>query len=249
MGSANLTDAIKFDTFKTGLEKYVTLVNDQMDFYDKAVQTFFEQMSQVWMSEIAVKRYKPMSIMATGHSEAFGKSCNILLTDIYSVGKGWADGLSDSQEGSITIPAMPDLFPETKTEVVEWKTEDEYGAKGMNDKAALMILDNFKQACTDHEEAFNEVLNIDFGIKDSTNSITEELQQACKNLKITLDARVTNLEMYITKSIEDEVINLELGADLAKKLMEDKVLAEQAAQEALATETIQVTNTPAPTEQ
>ena len=243
MNSDNLTDAINFELFKSGMDSFVSQYCMSINELIKSSQIFFKEMKKYWASERATFRCNSMKEIIIREIEDSLTASSIFCYDIQSVAKDWAkalasDGLTGynqimdfdrNKDQDAILNFKGKYSQDTGSGVLDysldgddytWLIEDpEYGT-GMRKVKAQGVFDEYISTFSKHIELLDGLSSINFGLRDSSGTIEAEIKALTNRLKELNASRIEWLGIHFGYGCNKEVDNVMLGEDSAEKSME-----------------------------
>ena len=233
MNSDNLTDAINFELFKSGMDSFVSQYCESIDSLIKSAEVFFEDMGEAWASEWAENRCTSFKGIITRELSGSLDDCKRFCMNIQDAAKDWAsafqkDGLTGynqiTEEGGFEGKYSQDTNINLKwnfdADIYTWKEEDAQGRTGMHKKLAQAIYDKFESEFSKHLELLDGISSVNFGIRDSSGSINTVIKMYIDNIKKQYAARIKNMHRDLRMGLEHDIDNVEMGEELAAKYFE-----------------------------
>lgn len=213
-----LTDAINLKIFNDDMNKLLNKINYLDSFYDKFTIEFADELAKVWASPRGHLKSNTICVYLENAKEHIHKQWNLAISHISDAAKSWAEGHSVLDKFTFTFEPLSEVNDVSLTRV----PLDINGLTGMNKELVMEL----REGCLKNLETFallvDDIQILKFGIFDSKGAIDAEIKNLVSEVKGILESDAYTVRNTIEAGINEEIDNVELGADRASHIMEYK---------------------------
>ena len=224
MNSDNLTDAINFELFKSGIESFQEQAKQQIDDLISCSFTFFEELSKYWASENAVKFANGVKSSIVFQLRIMAEQYNKLGNGLIAVAEEWSKSLHDQGLNcNYSEINLGDSYKLDDSGCPVIGLTFEGGASGIipkNEQDVYACLDAFVEGFRKHLEDIKKITSLGFGLKSTDGSISDLINHVVEVLEVGCEGRIRLMLSDVKKKLGRDISEVKSGERAASEYLE-----------------------------